>query len=294
VGWGGWGWGGPGWGWGYAPGYAYYRTPSYYYDTAPYDYSPDNSYYYDEYPAEGYVGDQQGTEPSYSTEEAGGYDEAQGDNSGHVTVRLPSPDATLWFNGARMVAGGTNRTFTTPPLQPGQDYYYKVRVRFLRDGQPVTRTRTLDVRAGQHYTLDFTRPLAGRTGEAVQQEGTNRGVIRDEHRTDVNRNRTDVERNRTDVDRNRTDVERNRKEVERRNQPAEGTNFNRGPNDVRQPRDTERNPAAQPSDLNRPGANRPADTNRPNATNPRSDTNGQSQPNRTPEPDRDNPPRPND
>ena len=140
--------GGGGLGWGYGPSYVYDNY-------VPYYYGPNNSYVYDEIPAEGPVVIQ----AAYPPQAAGTYDNtgAQGDSVAQVTVRLPSPDATLWFNGARMLAQGASRTFTTPPLDPNQDYHYKVRVRFMRDGQPVTENRVLEVRAGQNYSLDFTR-----------------------------------------------------------------------------------------------------------------------------------------
>jgi uncharacterized protein (TIGR03000 family) len=187
-GWGGWGWGGPGWGWG-RPGWGWgYADGDY---GAGY-YSPDNSYVYDEYPPEGYVSEEN-AEPTYAT--------AAGDVA-HVTVRLPAPDAVLYFNGARMLAEGQTRTFDTPPLESGQDYYYTVRVRWTQNGKKMEKSRTLDVRAGQNYTMDFTHGRAGRDRGAVRQEEN-----RDNHRDVEHRDRTDQERGRKDVDRERSSKE---------------------------------------------------------------------------------------
>jgi uncharacterized protein (TIGR03000 family) len=135
------GWGGWGGGWGYGPyGYGY-----------GYGYGPGVSYVYDEQP--GYVGADQAVAPD-------GYadDQAEPANVARVTVRLPGPDATVWFNGARMLATGATRSFVTPPLDPGQDYHYAVKVRWMEDGQAQEQTRTLDVRAGESFMLNFTRP----------------------------------------------------------------------------------------------------------------------------------------
>jgi uncharacterized protein (TIGR03000 family) len=47
------------------------------------------------------------------------------------------------------------QTFNTPALEPGQDYFYMVRVERMRDGQPISETRRIIVRAGQVARADF-------------------------------------------------------------------------------------------------------------------------------------------
>jgi uncharacterized protein (TIGR03000 family) len=162
-GWGGWGypwWGYPGWGYPwwwddyrpyyrpyiYAPSYIY---PSYIYDSAGpiYYVSPDNSYVYEEPPESVPAVPEAPSASSTPPAEA----------VARVTVQLPTADALVYFNGARMLAQGTTRQFTTPPLEPGHDYYYTVRARWWEQGRLVERQTELHVRPGQSYTLDFTR-----------------------------------------------------------------------------------------------------------------------------------------
>ena len=51
------------------------------------------------------------------------------DNTARVEVRLPA-DAELWFEGQKTAQTGTDRSFHSPELQPGQDYVYNVRARW--------------------------------------------------------------------------------------------------------------------------------------------------------------------
>jgi uncharacterized protein (TIGR03000 family) len=151
----------PGWrggwyaggGWG-RPVYAYGYGPSYVYDVYPgtaYYYPPPVSYVYDEPPPQGRVSGYLEPYQPGATEA----DDEQAGNVARVTVRVPA-NATLYFNGARMVAGGTTRTFTTPPLETGYAYHYDVKVRMPGNAPPTTRV--LNVRAGQNYNLDFNPP----------------------------------------------------------------------------------------------------------------------------------------
>jgi uncharacterized protein (TIGR03000 family) len=193
IGIGGWGW----WGWpGWYDGWWGWRRPwiwdSYYGGYV----SPDYSYVYEEYPPEGYTTEEY-AEPAYT--EVPAYQTEAG-NVAHVTVVLPTPDAKLYFNDARMLAQGRTRTFNTPPLEPGEDYYYTVRVRWMENGKKVEKTRTLNVRAGQNYTLDFTQRRAGREEGAVRHEepdGRHAGEIRE--RTDKDRVPSDHNRLNSDT-----------------------------------------------------------------------------------------------
>jgi uncharacterized protein (TIGR03000 family) len=74
-----------------------------------------------------------------------------------VEVRVPS-DAVLWFEGVRMKQTGSQRSFISPPLQPGKEYKYNVRIQWTENGQPVEQTRTIIVRAGEQVQVDFTQP----------------------------------------------------------------------------------------------------------------------------------------
>jgi uncharacterized protein (TIGR03000 family) len=164
-GWGGYGgWGYPYYGWGLGlayPGYSnYVYSPSYYYgdDTYPYGAPAYDSYPdYSDYSAEPAYGDLM-SPPS----DAGAYapPAPAADNVAHMHVVVP-PDAKVWFNGSPTQQTGSAREFGSPPLVPGQDYSYDITARWTENGQEVTRTRHVDVRANADITVDFTQPVPG-------------------------------------------------------------------------------------------------------------------------------------
>jgi uncharacterized protein (TIGR03000 family) len=84
-----------------------------------------------------------------------------------IDIRVP-PDARITFDGDATAQTGPNRLFSSPPLDRGRAYHYTVKARFTQNGQPVERTRRVEVRAGQRSTVDFT-----------QDQGLNRDRDRD-------------------------------------------------------------------------------------------------------------------
>jgi uncharacterized protein (TIGR03000 family) len=75
-----------------------------------------------------------------------------------IEVRLPQSDAEVWFQGSKTKQTGTKRAFRSPPLSPGREYVYEIRVRWSGKGKEATQTRSVPVQAGQRVTVDFTRP----------------------------------------------------------------------------------------------------------------------------------------
>ncbi len=71
-----------------------------------------------------------------------------------LIVELP-PNSKLFIDDKPMKNISGVRTFSTPDLEPGQAYYYMVRVESERDGKPVSETRRVIVRAGQIARADF-------------------------------------------------------------------------------------------------------------------------------------------
>jgi len=69
-------------------------------------------------------------------------------NPAKVQVSLP-PDATLLFNGVSAKGTGAVRTFSTPTLQPGQDYGYDLTAEVMRNGRMERHTERVVVRAGE-------------------------------------------------------------------------------------------------------------------------------------------------
>jgi len=152
-GWGnGWGWGGialsigtPGYYGGY--GYGGYRSPyyggsyygsSYSYDTPSYAYSqpystttiPQTSFYSD---------------PG-----------AMSANTANFVVRVPDPNAEVWFQNYRTQQNGVVRQYQSEALDPNSNYTFQVRARWMQNGQMMDQTRQVPAHAGQTFTVDFT------------------------------------------------------------------------------------------------------------------------------------------
>jgi uncharacterized protein (TIGR03000 family) len=72
-----------------------------------------------------------------------------------MILKVPAK-ADVWFNGAKTDAQAKAvRHFVTAALEPGQDYYYDVRVRWTESGRALEQTRRVLVRAGDRLTLNF-------------------------------------------------------------------------------------------------------------------------------------------
>jgi uncharacterized protein (TIGR03000 family) len=71
-----------------------------------------------------------------------------------LVVEVPA-DAKLFIDDQPMKASAAKRTFQTPPLQPGQLYYYMVRVEVTRDGQSKSETQRVIIRPGEQARAAF-------------------------------------------------------------------------------------------------------------------------------------------
>jgi uncharacterized protein (TIGR03000 family) len=74
--------------------------------------------------------------------------------SAHIKVKLPGR-AKLWFNGKKTASRGRHRQFQTPFLEPGREYVYEIRARWLKKGRPVSQGRKVRVMAGSQIHVDF-------------------------------------------------------------------------------------------------------------------------------------------
>ncbi len=81
-----------------------------------------------------------------------------GSDRASIEIQVPA-DADLWFDGYKSKQVGPVRKFSTPPLKPGENYAYDIRVRWTVDGAPVEQTRTVVVRPGERARLVF--PASG-------------------------------------------------------------------------------------------------------------------------------------
>jgi uncharacterized protein (TIGR03000 family) len=71
-----------------------------------------------------------------------------------VVVRLPA-DARLYVDNVACPLTSAKRSFHTPRLEPGRQYYYTLKAEMTRDGQPVVDSRRVYVSAGKTVNVDF-------------------------------------------------------------------------------------------------------------------------------------------
>jgi uncharacterized protein (TIGR03000 family) len=74
-----------------------------------------------------------------------------------LTLHVPA-DAKLFVNDRAVKTDtGEVRQFTTPPLEPGQEYAYTFRVEAMHEGKPVRETRQVRFRAGSELQVAFPK-----------------------------------------------------------------------------------------------------------------------------------------
>jgi uncharacterized protein (TIGR03000 family) len=71
-----------------------------------------------------------------------------------VTVYI-SDDAKLYVDGVLCPLDSATRSFETPKLEPGRQYFYTVKAEAVRDGRPQSESRRIFVEAGKQTTVDF-------------------------------------------------------------------------------------------------------------------------------------------
>jgi uncharacterized protein (TIGR03000 family) len=76
-------------------------------------------------------------------------------DSVNVRVMLPTREARVWFENEATQQRGTDRFYTSPPLEQGRAYYYTIKASWLENGREVTREQTVPVRAGQQVVANF-------------------------------------------------------------------------------------------------------------------------------------------
>ena len=80
-------------------------------------------------------------------------------NRGIVIVRLPE-DAKLFAEGKLLVLKTDVRRFVTPPLATDREAISNIRVEYTRAGEVITRTKRVQIRAGDTKTIEFTEQTA--------------------------------------------------------------------------------------------------------------------------------------
>jgi uncharacterized protein (TIGR03000 family) len=75
-----------------------------------------------------------------------------------VTIRMAVPSgARVWFDGEATTQTGADREFLSPPLTPGREYVYHVRVQWDGNGKAVERNRAVTVHAGDRINLNIDK-----------------------------------------------------------------------------------------------------------------------------------------
>jgi uncharacterized protein (TIGR03000 family) len=96
-------------------------------------------------------------------------------NQSQVEVKLPA-DARLFVDGQAVPLSGNARTFRTPALEAGREYYYSVKVEAVRDGQTVSKVERVVVAAGRTVRVDLS-DLAGTATPKEEAAGPARVTV---------------------------------------------------------------------------------------------------------------------
>jgi uncharacterized protein (TIGR03000 family) len=75
----------------------------------------------------------------------------------NITISLPA-DAVLWIDDRLTASTSAQRQFITPALPAGKDFHYTLKAEIVRDGQKLTASERVTVRAGAETRTRFTLP----------------------------------------------------------------------------------------------------------------------------------------
>ena len=118
-------------------------SADYYYPSAwAYSYPYTGSYYY----------------PNAETSYSAYYSPPATVDANAVTIRMAVPSgARVWFDGEATSQTGADREFVSPPLTPGREYTYHVRVQWEENGKTMERNREVPVHAGDRINLNIDK-----------------------------------------------------------------------------------------------------------------------------------------
>jgi uncharacterized protein (TIGR03000 family) len=72
-----------------------------------------------------------------------------------MTMVVPTAEAQVWIGDTPTTQQGTQRLFHSPALEPGKNFIYTIKARWMENGQAVERERRVTVQAGQRITVNF-------------------------------------------------------------------------------------------------------------------------------------------
>jgi uncharacterized protein (TIGR03000 family) len=80
-----------------------------------------------------------------------------------LTLRVSVPaGAELFVDGVKTAQTGADRVFESPPAEAGREVRYELTARWVENGAPVERTRTVGGKAGETVRVDFGAATAAR------------------------------------------------------------------------------------------------------------------------------------
>ncbi len=87
--------------------------------------------------------------------------EKKGDTAAPATIQVNLPaDAKLTIDGAATTSTSANRTFATPALENGKEFFYTLTAEIVRDGKTLTASKRVAVRAGAESRVSIEIPEA--------------------------------------------------------------------------------------------------------------------------------------
>jgi uncharacterized protein (TIGR03000 family) len=103
------------------------------------------------------------SDPVYSEPTEVEADPVQTDGTTSIKVKLPE-GAKVFVNDAPTTSTGSDRNYVSRGLRSGMTYAYNIRVEYMRDGEPVSESEQVKLRAGQSVSLTF-----GQSDESVAE-----------------------------------------------------------------------------------------------------------------------------
>jgi len=88
-----------------------------------------------------------------------------------VIVKLPT-DARLSVDGRGLSLTGAERKFVSPELPVNQQFVYRFKVEYERDGETLSVTKRVPVQAGGTVTVEFTDLTAAKPAQSDKTSGT--------------------------------------------------------------------------------------------------------------------------
>ena len=88
----------------------------------------------------------------------------------NIKFQLPA-DARLYVDGKLTLLTGTEREFSTPPLEVGEKFFYDVKAEVIVDGKAVVEQKRVIVQAGAKLTETFPTLLAAAKGSSTVVAG---------------------------------------------------------------------------------------------------------------------------